>query len=88
MTRLTNPQFAALTGCDFTSASKIRHGQRQPSLRLFAKTVRAFNLDANDAIDAFLEGREAFTAYLNEMVFEPGGPAEVESTPPDDPPKK
>ncbi len=70
MTRLTNTRFADLTGCDFTSASKIRHGQRQPSLSLFARIVDAFHLDANDALDAYKKGREAFTRYLNEMVFE------------------
>lgn len=92
MTRLTNPQFAALTGCDFTSASKIRHGQRQPSLSLFVRIVTAFHLDANDAVEAYRQGRSAFTDYLNEMVFEPRDgsipiPAN-EPAPPDGPSQK
>jgi transcriptional regulator with XRE-family HTH domain len=76
MTRLTNPRFAELTGCDFTSASKIRNGHRRPSLELFMRMMIVFNVDANDAVDAWKRGPRAFTDFLNEMIFEPAGDPE------------
>jgi hypothetical protein len=70
MTRLTNTRFAELTGCDFTSASKIRHGVRMPSLKLFMIFARVFRIDANDAVDAYWKGQDAWVEFLNEMIFE------------------
>lgn len=74
MTRLTNPQYAERAGCDYTTASKIRNGQRLPGLWLFAKTMVEFDLDANEAVRAYLKGRQAFAAFLNRTVFDPPEP--------------
>lgn len=71
MTRLTNPQFAEHVGCDFTTASRIRNGYRLPSLSLFARMVAHYHLDANEAVLAYLAGRDVFREYLNDQVFDP-----------------
>lgn len=70
MTRLTNEQFAEDTGCDFTTASKIRNGSRLPSLSLFVRMVNHYGLDANEGVKAYLRGRKAFTQWMNDRVFE------------------
>lgn len=77
MTRLTNQKFAERTGCDFTTASKIRHGKRLPGGHLLITTIFEFGLEEDfvAAGRAYLEGREAFAAYINRTVFDP--PAEA-----------
>lgn len=72
MTRLTNEEFAAAVGCDFTHASKIRNGSRLPSLPLLIKIRRVYALDGNEVMDAYEQGPVRFAAYLNSKVFEPG----------------
>lgn len=71
MTRLTNSAFAEKTRCDFTTASRIRRGDRRPSLALMARIWKAFDLDGNEVFAAYLRGRDAFTAFLNAKIFDP-----------------
>lgn len=79
MTRLTNQEFADRTGCDFTTASKIRNGYRRPGIDLFVKTVQEFDLDPREAVLAFARGREAFKEFINRTVFDPPGDPAPES---------
>lgn len=72
MTRITNEEFAARVGCDFTHASKIRNGSRLPSLPLLVRIRDAYALDGNEALDAYAQGPEEFARYLNSKVSEPG----------------
>ncbi|MEV0151550.1 MULTISPECIES: helix-turn-helix transcriptional regulator [unclassified Nonomuraea] len=71
--RLTNLEFAMAVDCDFTHASKIRNGQRLPSLPLLIKIRQVYGLDGNDVLDAYQDGPVTFAAYLNSKVFEPSG---------------
>jgi len=71
MTRVTNDEFGAAVGCDFTMASRLRNGARLPSRELLERIVKAYNLDANEALDASSQGGHAFAAYLRRTVFEP-----------------
>lgn len=79
MTRLTNQEFADRTGCDFTTASKIRNGYRRPGIDLFVRIVQEFGLDPKEAVMAFARGRDSFTEYINRAVFNPAGDATPES---------
>lgn len=79
MTRLTNQEFADRTGCDFTTASKIRNGQRLPGGRLLFRTIFEFSLDAREAGAAYLRGRNEFAEFINRAVFNPPGDEAPES---------
>ena len=68
--KITNYEFGDAIGCDFTMASRVRRGERLPSRDLLANIVKAYNLDANDALDACVSGEE-FAKYLDEMIFNP-----------------
>ena len=69
-TRLTGAAFAQRVGVDYTTASRLRNGNRLPSLRLFARIVREFGLDSDFALAAFEKGPEVFGAFLRRYVFE------------------
>ncbi len=69
--RVTNPEFGDTVGCDYTTASRLRSGERLPSRSLLSSIVKAYNLDANEALDAADKGGEEFAKYLDEMVFNP-----------------
>ncbi len=81
MTRLTNEDFGAAVGCDFTMASRLRNGARLPSRELLGRIVKAYHLDANEALEACGQGGPAFAAYLNRKVFEPEPAPGETSTP-------
>lgn len=67
---VTNSEFARLTGCDYTMASKIRNGTRKPSTGLFTRIILVFELDAKDAVAAYAGGAVMFSDYLRKSVFE------------------
>jgi transcriptional regulator with XRE-family HTH domain len=71
MTRLTNDQFAEMTGCDFTTASKLKTGTRMPSAVMLAAIYNAFHLDGNELLDAYSGGPTVFSAFLRSKVFQP-----------------
>lgn len=66
-----------MTSCDFTTASRIRRGDRRPSLALMARMWKSFQLDGNAVFAAYLRGRDAFTEYLNAKIFDPAEGAET-----------
>lgn len=70
-THITNEEFGANVGCDFTMASRLRNGKRLPSRELLESIVRVYHLDANDALAATRDGKEAFANYLDRTVFNP-----------------
>lgn len=69
--RVTNDVFAERTGCDFTTASRLRNGNRMPSAALLVRIVRAFDLDMARTMEAYEAGPKDFSAYLRENVFDP-----------------
>jgi len=53
MTVVTNDEFARLTGCTYTMASKLRNGARKPSGSLLTRIILVFQLDAQEATEAY-----------------------------------
>jgi len=64
----TNFEFADRVGCDFTTASRLRNGQRLPSRDMLSRIIKAFDLDPAEALTAS-EDPATFSAYLREHVF-------------------
>jgi hypothetical protein len=73
---VTNSEFARLTGCDYTMASKIRNGSRKPSTGLFTRIILVFDLDAKEAVAAYAGGAVLFSDFLRRNVFDASSPAE------------
>ena len=67
---VTNNEFARLTGCDYTMASKIRNGTRKPSTSLFTRIILVFDLDAKEAVEAYAGGAVLFSDFLRRNVFD------------------
>jgi hypothetical protein len=53
-------------------ASKIRNGARKPSGSLFTRIVLVFELDAQEATEAYAGGAVIFGDYLTRTVFAAG----------------
>lgn len=70
MTRLTHTHVGELVGRDFTTISRLRAGQRGPSLELFISIITTFGLDANEVVKAYTKGPLAFADYLNDVAFQ------------------
>lgn len=68
---MTNAEFGRKVGCDPSFASYLRSGHRMPGTDLFIEIVRAFHLDPDEAMTAYQEGPEGYSAYLRRTVFEP-----------------
>lgn len=79
MAGITNEEFGKRVGCHYSMASRLRHGERMPSLALLTRIVNEFGLNQEEAWTAVNQGPEAFSAFLRAKVFDP-----VES-PPDRP---
>lgn len=67
---VTNNEFARLTGCNYTMASKIRNGTRKPSAGLLTRIILVFELDAEQSIEAYAKGPVLFSDYLRKNVFD------------------
>lgn len=67
---VTLEAFAARVGCHFTTASRLRAGQRLPGRKLVGRIVKEYHLDPVKAFDAFTDSKETFGEYLRENVFE------------------
>jgi len=53
-------------------ASKIRNGARKPSGSLFTRIILVFQLDAQEATEAYAGGAVIFGDYLTRTVFNAG----------------
>jgi transcriptional regulator with XRE-family HTH domain len=73
---VSNHQFAAKVGCNYTMASRLRNGKRTPSAAMLVRICEAFDLDKGEALTAFSGGREAMAQWLRDEVFEKGAPKE------------
>lgn len=68
---VTLEAFADRVGCHFTTASRLRSGERMPSKTLLGRIVEAYDLDKTEAFDLFTTGTPVeFGDYLREKVFE------------------
>lgn len=66
----SNTTFARRVGCDHTMASRLRSGQRMPSGKMLNKICNAYGLDHGEALQRFGEGREVFSKWLRDKVFD------------------
>lgn len=71
MARMTNEEFGRRVGIHYSYASRLVHGERMPSGELFFRIVREFDLDLNEASEAFEGGPSVFGRYLSDKVTEP-----------------
>lgn len=67
---VTLEAFADRVGCHFTTASRLRSGDRMPSRELLGRIVEAFDLDKEKTFDLFTSGDASqFGAHLRATVF-------------------
>lgn len=66
---VTLEMFSERVGCHFTTASRLRAGERLPGRRLLGRIVREYGLDRDKAFDAFTAGPDEFGVFLRETVF-------------------
>jgi len=69
----TSAQFAAAVDIHYSMASRLRSGERRPSLDLLIRIVDAYGLDINEAVHA--AHANEFGSYLEERVFSDPTPA-------------
>lgn len=78
--KITNVEFARRVGCDHTTASRYRSGERAPSTRMLFKILSAFGEEVSDAQQLALtkaiaktttldQRRKAISAWLRKNVF-------------------
>lgn len=68
---VTLEAFADRVGCHFTTASRLRNGQRMPGRELLGTIVREYDLDQNEVFAIYTrEDPEEFGAYLRDKIFE------------------
>lgn len=70
---VTLEAFAARVGCHFTTASRLRAGQRLPGRKLLGRIVNEYSLSQEDTEEAFRiftdEGEAEFGAFLRDKIF-------------------
>lgn len=81
MARMTNEDFGDKVGCHYSMASRLRNGERLPSRDLLRRIISAFGLNRAEAYEAYDQGREEFSRYLRDTVFEPSKPGTTETNP-------
>ena len=67
---MTLEEFASRADCHLSTASRVRSGERLPSLSLLARIGREFELPLNELIMYYERGRPAFAEYLRTNVFD------------------
>ena len=65
---MTNEQFGAKIGVDFSLASRLRNGKRLPTLPQLWRISKAFKLPAKALVEASTKGPEAFGKYLRTHI--------------------
>lgn len=67
---MTLEVFASRVDCHLSTASRLRSGERLPSLTLLARIGREFKLPLPELVAQYEKGRPAFAKYLRTRVFE------------------
>lgn len=71
---LTNSEFAKRTGVHFTMASRLRNGDRVPSLHTFTRVIKEFNLSdeqIREWLAAIESSPEESGKWLTANIFGP-----------------
>lgn len=68
--RVTLYEFSKAVGCHFTTASRLRSGDRMPGGKILLETVKKYGLDPMKTLEAFgTEDPEVFGRFLRKDVF-------------------
>jgi hypothetical protein len=68
--RVALNKFSKVTECHFTTASRLRSGDRMPGPELLLKIVKKYNLDPMKTLEAFgTKNPAVFGRFLRENVF-------------------
>jgi hypothetical protein len=67
--RVTLQEFSASVECHFSTASRIRSGERMPGRELYNRIVKTYGLDPAEALRYFCGSRVEFGRYLRRTVF-------------------
>lgn len=71
---VTLDAFAERVQCHFTTASRLKSGERLPGRELLGRIIDAYDLDPQEAMRIFTssgDARQRFGEYLREKVFVP-----------------
>lgn len=74
---MTIVEFSRRVGCDPSFGSYLRSGSRMPGTDLFIEIIRVFDLNPDEAMTAYREGPEGYSAYLRRTVFAHGTDDEI-----------
>ena len=75
---VTLEAFADRVGCHFTTASRLRSGERMPSRELLGRIVGRYHLDEKEVLNLFTTGTsKEFGEYLREHVFKTADESEA-----------
>jgi len=66
---MTNDTFAARVGCHYSYASRLKNGERLPSVAMLYRIIEAFGLNEHDALIAYRNGSGSFSSFLRTHVF-------------------
>ena len=68
--RVTLYEFSKTVGCHFTTASRLRSGDRMPGGKILLQIVNKYGLNAREALDNYgTEDPAIFGKYLRDKVF-------------------
>jgi transcriptional regulator with XRE-family HTH domain len=82
MGNVTLEAFAARVGCHFTTASRLRAGERMPGRELLGRIVEEFELDKAEAFKIYTAKDPAeFGEFLRTQVFEVPPAEDTEEVP-------
>lgn len=68
---VSNAEFGRAVGVHFTTASRLRNGERLPSTRVASRIIRVYGLDPGETLNAIAAGGTAFGHFLRMNVFGP-----------------
>lgn len=69
MSIISNAEFGRRVGCDYTTSSRLRNGQRRASVELMSNISVEFNIPIEELIKAHNQGPKEFGRLLRERVF-------------------
>lgn len=74
---MTNAEFGRRVGCNHSTASRLRSGDRLPSVGLMSRISEEFGIPVKTLVEAHQAGPESFSALLRRRVFRDPDPAPV-----------
>ena len=76
---VTLEAFSERVGCHFTTASRLRSGDRLPGRKLLGRITNEYHLNPEDVLTAYADSQESFGRYLRVEVFKTPSEEDLES---------